>query len=94
MVFLAPLPVGQRAYVMACCPSSECVRPCVNFFFKHLLGNYLSDFDEISQKCSCHSPLQNFLKEFDSIKHSGCHRNKTKKKNEIFENLLVRSHKA
>ena len=22
MAFLAPLPVGQRAYVMACCPSS------------------------------------------------------------------------
>ena len=33
--FLAPLAVGQRAYVMVCCPS--CVRPCVNFFFKHLL---------------------------------------------------------
>ena len=40
-----------------------CVRPCINFFFKHLLlGNYLSDFDEISQKCSCHGLLQNFLK--------------------------------
>ena len=38
-----------------------CVRPCVNFFFKHLLRwNYLSDFDEISQKCSHHGPLQNF----------------------------------
>ena len=33
--FLAPLAVGQRAYVMVRCPSS--VRPCVNFFFKHLL---------------------------------------------------------
>ena len=33
--FLAPLAVGQRAYVMVCCPS--CVRPCINFFFKHLL---------------------------------------------------------
>ena len=37
--FLAPLAVGQRAYVMVRCPS--CVRPsvrlCVNFFFKHLL---------------------------------------------------------
>ena len=29
------LSVGQQAYVMARCPS--CVRPCVNFFFKHLL---------------------------------------------------------
>ena len=37
--FLAPLAVGQRAYVMARCPSCvcACVRPCVNFFFKHLL---------------------------------------------------------
>ena len=33
--FLAPLAVGQRAYVMVRCPS--CVRPSVNFFFKHLL---------------------------------------------------------
>ena len=42
-LFLAPLAVGQRAYVMARCPSSvrasvrPSVRPCVNFFFKHLL---------------------------------------------------------
>ena len=50
-------------------PASLChgplsiVRPSVNFFFKHLLRlNYLSDFDEISQKCSHHGPLQNFLK--------------------------------
>ena len=50
----------------------------VNFYFKNLLPlNYLSDFDEISQKCSCHGPLQNFLKEFDSFKNSGCHGNKT-----------------
>ena len=34
-------------------------------------------FDEISQKCSCHGLLQNFLKEFDSFKNSGCHSNKT-----------------
>ena len=33
--FLAPLAVGQRAYVMVHCP--PCVRLCVNFFFKHLL---------------------------------------------------------
>ena len=32
--FLASLAVGQRAYVMARCPS--CVRPSVRFFFKHL----------------------------------------------------------
>ena len=55
--------------------------PSVNFFFKHLLlRNYLSDFDEISQKCSCHGPLRNFLKEFDSIKNCGCHGNKSEKK--------------
>ena len=62
--FLAPLAIGQQAYVMVHCP--WCVRPSVcafNFFFKHiLLWNYLSDFDEISQKCSHHGPLQNFLK--------------------------------
>ena len=63
--FLAPLAIGQRAYVMVRCPSSvrPSVRPCINFFFKHLLRrNYLSDFDEISQKCSHHGPVQNFLK--------------------------------
>ena len=48
--FLSPLTVGQRAYVMACCASVRpSIRPCVNFFFKHLLlWNYLSDFDKIS----------------------------------------------
>ena len=78
--FLAPLAVGQRAYVMACYLASIhlCVCLCVNFFFKHLLHwNYSSDFDEISQKCSCHGPLQNLLKEFDSFKNCGCHGNKT-----------------
>ena len=37
--FLAPLAVGQRAYVMVCCPSCVCasVCACVNFFFKSLL---------------------------------------------------------
>ena len=77
--FLAPLAVGQRAYVMVCCLSCVCEsirlcvrRLCVNFFFKQLLlWNYLSDFDQISQKCFCHGPLQNFLKEFDSFKNSG-----------------------
>ena len=83
--FLAPLAVGQRAYVMVRCASvrlSVCafIRLCVNFFFKHLLlWNYLSDFDEISKKCSCHGPLQNYLKKFDSVKNCGCHGNKTEK---------------
>ena len=43
--FLAPLAVGQRAYVVDCCPSCvrPCVRLCINFFSKHfLLWNYLS----------------------------------------------------
>ena len=69
LFLLAPLAVGQRAYVMVRCPSCvrssvrASVRPSVNFFYKHLLRwNYLSDFDEISQKCSHHGPLQNFLK--------------------------------
>ena len=38
-----------------------CVRLCVNFFFKYfLLRNYLTDFDEISRKCTFHGPLSNF----------------------------------
>ena len=41
-IFLAPLAVGQQAYVMAHCASiCQCVHasvhPCVNFFFKHVL---------------------------------------------------------
>ena len=63
ILFDGSWPVVRRACVY------PCVRPSVNFFFKHLLWNHLSDFDEISQKCS--------LKEFDSFKHSGCHSNKT-----------------
>ena len=75
-IFLAPLAIGQRAYVMVRCAS---VRVCFNFFFKYLLINYLSDLDEISQKCSCHGPLQNILKKFDSVKNCCCHGNKTEK---------------
>ena len=66
--FLTALAVGQRANVMVM---------SVNFYFKHLLGNYLPNLDEISQKRSCHGPLENFLKDFDSFKNSGCHGNKT-----------------
>ena len=64
-----------------CCLVKSTVMRCINFFFKHLL-----DFDEISQKCSYHGPLQNFLKEFDSFKNSGCHGKKTKK---ILESLKI-----
>ena len=49
--FLAPLAVGQPANVMARCPL--CIRPA-----RHELINIsLSDFDEVSQKCSCHGSL-------------------------------------
>ena len=50
---------GPRpAYVMVRCPSVR----MLTFLLKYLLlWNYSSDFDEISQKCSCHGPLQNFL---------------------------------
>ena len=77
--FLAPLAIASLCHgLLSVMHPSVC--PCVNFFFKHLLlWNYLSDFDEISQKCSCHGPLQNFLKKFDSIKNCGCHGNKTEK---------------
>ena len=75
-MFLVPVAVGQRAYVMAWCP--VCVRASVNFYFKHLLlWHYLSDFNEVSQKCSCHGPFQNFLEEFDTFKNTGFHVNKT-----------------
>ena len=41
-----------------CASVCACVRLSVKFFFKHhLLWNYSSDFDEISQKCSFHGPL-------------------------------------
>ena len=87
-----PLSVLRPSICLAVHPS---IRLCINFFFKHLLlWNYLSDFDKISQKCSCHGPLQNFLKKFDSVKNCGCHGNKTEKKIENFENLLVRNHEA
>ena len=64
--FLAPLAEGQRAIVMALCPS--CVRrpflrASVNSSFKKLLlRNYLLDFYEISQECSLSGPLSNSFK--------------------------------
>ena len=79
--FLAPLAVGQRAYVMVCCPLCVCPsgRPStfsLNIFFSETTYRILMKF----YRCSCRSPLQNFLKEFDSFKNSGCYSNKTKKK--------------
>ena len=67
--FLAPLAKGQRAIVMALCPSCVCpsvrssVRVSVNFFFKKLLlRNYWLDFNQISQECSLGGPLSNSFK--------------------------------
>ena len=75
--FLAPLAVGQRAYVMVCCPSCVCALTfSLNIFFSETTYR---TFYEILQKCSCHGPLQNFLKKFDSVKNCGCHGNKTEK---------------
>ena len=72
--FLAPLAVGQRAmsWPIARRASVRALTFSLNIFFSET-----TDFDEISQKCSCHGPLKNFLKEFDSFKNSGCHGNKT-----------------
>ena len=63
--FLAPLAEGQRAIVMALCPSCvhSSVRASVNFFFKKLLlRNYWLDFYQISQECSFGGPLLNSFK--------------------------------
>ena len=67
-LFLAPLALGQRPYVMVCCHA--CVRALtfsLNIFFSETTYRILMKF----QECSCHGPLQNFLKEFNSIKNSG-----------------------
>ena len=83
--FLVPLAIGQRAYVMVCCPSSvrlsvrPSVRPSVrvltfslNIFFSEITYHILMKFHR-------NGPLQNFLKKFDSVKNCGCHGNKTEK---------------
>ena len=83
--FLAPLAVGQRAYVMVRCPSCDraAVWPSVRmltFSFNILFSETTSsDFDDISQKCFWYGPLQNLLKKFDSVKNCCCHGNKTEK---------------
>ena len=62
-IFLAPLARGKRGLchgpVSVVC---ACLRACVNFFFKHLLLNYWSNSDEISQECSWGEPLSNLFK--------------------------------
>ena len=65
-----PMIVAPKASVIM--PWSVVRRACVHvltfsLYTNFLLRNYKTDFDEISQKCSCHGPLLNFLKEFDSL---------------------------
>ena len=68
ITFLAPLAIGQRAYVMVRCPS--CVRACVrasvrvltfssNIFFSETTYRILMKFH---RNVPTHGPLQNFLK--------------------------------
>ena len=76
---LAPLTVGQRAYVMARC-ASVCVsiRACVNFFYKHLLSETTHlILKEFHRNVPAMVVFRIFFKEFDSFKNSGCHGNKT-----------------
>ena len=49
--------------------------PSVNNF-KNLLQNHLANLDKTWQECSVDEALQKLLKEFNSIKNSGCHGNK------------------
>ena len=41
MVFLAPLPVGQRAYVMACCPLSMSASVRALTFFLNIFSEII-----------------------------------------------------
>ena len=52
----------------------ENVRPFLRYLF--FLNIFFSETTNRTLKCSCHGPLQNFLKEFDSFKNSGCRGNK------------------
>ena len=50
------------------------VRLSVNHFFKNLLlQNQMVNLDKTWQECSLDEDLQKLLKEFNSIKISGCH---------------------
>ena len=69
---LATLAIGQRPYVMACCASVRMLTFSLNIFYETTYRILI-----ISQKCSCHGPLQNFLKELDSFKNCGYHGKKT-----------------
>ena len=103
-LFLAPLAVGQRAYVMVCCPSCvrasvrlsirASVRPCVNFslniFFSETAYPILMKFH---RNVPAMVPLQNFLKKLIPSKTVVAMATKLKKI-ENFENLLVRNHKG
>ena len=53
------------------------VRPSFNNFFKNLLlQNQKANFDKTWQECFLGEALQKLLKEFNSNKNSGFHRNK------------------
>ena len=54
----------------------------------------MASLDKTWQECSLDEALQNFLKEFNSIKNSGCHCNRMAENGKIFKNLLVTNHKA
>ena len=68
--------VVRRASVRAAVhPSVRALTFSLDIFFSETTYRILMKF----HKCSCHGPLQNFLKKFDSVKNCGCHGNKTEK---------------
>ena len=86
-LFLCPLAKGQRAIVMALCPSCfhVSVRSSVNFsFIKLYLRSYCLDFYQTSEECSLGGPLSYSFKSLCFMKNSGCHGNQSKKPLKIF----------
>ena len=95
--FFAKLAVGQQAYVMARCPS--CVRPCirqavraltfsVNIFISETTYRILMTFHRnVSAMVLFRISWKNLILSKILVAME-------KKKIEIFENLLVRNHKA
>ena len=95
--FLAPLALGQRAYVMVCCPS--CVRPSVRVCLTFSLNIFFSETTyRILMKFHRNVPgmvlFRIFLKNLIPSKTVVAMATKLKKKIENFENLLVRNHKG
>ena len=99
-LFLAPLAIGQQAYVMVCCPSG--VRASVraltfslNSFFSETTYRILMKFH---RNVPAMGLFRIFFKKFDSVKNCGCHGNKTEKNlktSKIFlsETITVRATK-